>query len=164
MKHKRLVGKQLLFVLEFCADPDSNATGAARAAGYKWPNKVAERLMALPHVKAAIDSRKARLVQKFDLTETRVLAEISEIAFAALGDQNVSTGDKLIALEKAMKYLDLYPSVRHDHRFEEVEDGERALTDTERVQRFTVWLIRAETGGSGPEAPVGDPPMVTARD
>ena len=83
-----LTYKQRLFVAYYLGDAKGNATQAARMAGYRWPHKVAERLVGKSGIKAAIESHLAKAAMSAD----EVLARLSEFAAADLSDY-VSVSD-----------------------------------------------------------------------
>ncbi|MFJ1253352.1 terminase small subunit [Cupriavidus sp. CuC1] len=78
---KKLTPKQERFVAEYLAD--SNATQAALRAGYAKGSAhvTAARMLASPLIKAAIDAKMGRLLNKLEITAERVLLERARLAF-----------------------------------------------------------------------------------
>lgn len=77
-----LTPRQERFVQEYLLD--SNATAAARRAGYsgKTANQIGPRLLVNIGVRAAIDARRAELAQRSEVTQERVVAEYARLAFS----------------------------------------------------------------------------------
>lgn len=75
------LASEAMFVLEYLKD--SNATQAAIRAGYSAHSaKVAGcKLMAQPHVRAAVERRRAKMAANLEITAERVLMEFARIAF-----------------------------------------------------------------------------------
>jgi phage terminase small subunit len=57
--------RQQHFMRLILADPGNNATAAARAAGYAWPNKQGPRLMATVGVGDVIRAQIARQLEEY---------------------------------------------------------------------------------------------------
>lgn len=57
-----------------------NATQAACEAGYKFPNKVAERLVKKPFVKKALEAGQRRAEKNLQITKDRILSGLVRIA------------------------------------------------------------------------------------
>ncbi len=70
--------KQERFVAEYLID--SNATRAAKAAGYH--PKMAAKLVAIGSIKVAIEAGRAKLLEKTGITAERVLQEMGRLAFS----------------------------------------------------------------------------------
>lgn len=87
--------KQRAFVEEYLADPERNATKAARRAGYSFSSAAqsASNILKLPHVKAAIEERQGKLLESFGITEVRILQELAKIGFANIQDFAALTED-----------------------------------------------------------------------
>ncbi len=84
--------KHLRFVTEYLKD--RNATQAARRAGYskKTARQQGQRLLTNAAVRAEVDKREARLLEKNELTADRVLEEMRRVAFVNLQDFFHETG------------------------------------------------------------------------
>ena len=80
----KLTPKQARFVAEYLVD--LNGTQAAIRAGYapKTANRTASDLLSKSDISALISERKAKQLEKADLTATRVLEEIRRLSFADL--------------------------------------------------------------------------------
>ncbi len=81
-----LTKKQEIFVCEYCSN-GFNASAAARSAGYssKSAHRSGQDNMQKPLVLAAIDARKDSLSSKmsqYDITDERILKEMSVLAFS----------------------------------------------------------------------------------
>lgn len=78
---KGLTPKQERFVAEYLID--LNATQAATRAGYsaKTANEQGARLLANVSVRSAIEEAKAKRAERTEITQDRVLLELSRIAF-----------------------------------------------------------------------------------
>lgn len=76
---------QQKFVAEYLADPDHNATGAYKRAGYKATGKSAEvnacRLLGSAKVSVAIERGMRRLLIKADVKALDLLLELRRIAY-----------------------------------------------------------------------------------
>ena len=72
------------FVLEYLQD--GNATQAAIRAGYSAHSaKVAGcKLMAQPHVRAAVERHQAKMAARLEISAERVMEEVARVAFASL--------------------------------------------------------------------------------
>lgn len=83
---QELTGQQKLFVHEYMVD--LNALQACIRAGYseKTAGTMSAKLMAKPHIKAAIDKQMAKRTKKTDISAERVLEEYAKIAFADIKD------------------------------------------------------------------------------
>lgn len=79
-----LTPKQERFVAEYLVD--LNGTQAAIRAGYseRTANRAACELLTKPDIQALISERKARQLERADLTATRVLEELRRLAFSDL--------------------------------------------------------------------------------
>ena len=76
--------KRQRFVAEYLVD--HNATGAARRARYKHPEKLGPRLLADPLIQEAIAIAIKKQEQRTGVTADRVVQELARIAFANFGD------------------------------------------------------------------------------
>jgi len=76
-----LTYKQALFVASYLGDAKGNATEAARAAGYAWPDKLGPRLVGKSSVRAAIAAK----LDEAGMASSEILARLSEIARADIG-------------------------------------------------------------------------------
>lgn len=90
----KLNPKQQMFVRFLLADPDFNATAAARKAGYAQPKLRAYKLMNEPaickHLGKAIKKRQEQ-EDVSDITQVRVLKELASVGFSniqAMVDEN----------------------------------------------------------------------------
>lgn len=101
-----LKGKQALFVEEYLKD--RNGTRAAIAAGYS-ENTAAEMAyenLRKPQIMEAIASRNAKIMEKHEITQDRVLTELASLAFGKVKKDGVLRNDhKLKALELMSKHL-----------------------------------------------------------
>lgn len=77
-----LTFKQRLFVEAFLGPSAGNAVDAARRAGYRWPQKVAERLVGKSGIAAAISAR----IDSAALTTSQMLAILSDHATVSIED------------------------------------------------------------------------------
>lgn len=84
---------QTRFIDEYLADPERNATKAARRAGYAFSSAAqsASNVLRLPHVKAALEERQGKLLESFGITETRILQELAKIGFSNIQDFSALT-------------------------------------------------------------------------
>ena len=80
--------RMALFVDAYLADPQRDATAAARAAGYVGIGlkQQAHKLLKKPQVAAAIDARMATIHAKYQLTQERVTEELATLALSNVGD------------------------------------------------------------------------------
>lgn len=83
---QRLTDRQRRFVEEYLLD--CNATAAAARAGYsrKSAQDSGSRLRALPHVRQAVEAAMAERSRRLGITQDRVVAELSRLAFADMRD------------------------------------------------------------------------------
>ena len=96
-----LTYKQRLFVSAYIGPANGNATAAAMAAGYAWPDKAGPRLVGKSRVKAAIERR----VSVVALSADEVLARVAEQATTDIGEyiDIGDTGDYTINLKRAKR-------------------------------------------------------------
>jgi phage terminase small subunit len=82
---KKLSPQQQRFVEEYCLG-DKTATEAALIAGYskKRPDVAASKLLAQPHIAAAVEAKRKKLADKFEVTQERIRAELAAVAFGDL--------------------------------------------------------------------------------
>ena len=83
---KGLTPKQQRFVDEYLVD--LNATQAAIRTGYspKTAGSQGFELLKKPEIAAAVRAAQARLAQKIEVTQERVVAELAKIGFANMAD------------------------------------------------------------------------------
>jgi Terminase small subunit len=74
--------RQRLFVEYYLGESAGSAADAARRAGYRWPEKLGQRLVKQGEVRAAIDARVATVA----MTADEVLARVAEVASSDLLD------------------------------------------------------------------------------
>ena len=79
---QELTFRQRLFVEAYIGAANGNATEAARIAGYRWPNKVAERLVG----KSGIQARIRQRVASAAMPANEILARLSDQASADIGE------------------------------------------------------------------------------
>lgn len=79
---KMLTPKEARFVAEYIADPDSNQTRAAKAAGFSS----AQGLLKRPQIRKAIEQHMGKIMAKKAVTGERVVEELAKIAFANIDD------------------------------------------------------------------------------
>lgn len=91
--------RQLKFVTEYCAT--GNATRSAEAAGYCHPNVQAFRLLENVSVKAAIDSKRAEIMEQSEDKLARYVARLE----AESEDDGNSDGSRIRALELLIKVV-----------------------------------------------------------
>jgi hypothetical protein len=93
--------KQRLFVAHYLGVSAGNATDAARRAGYRWPNKVGERLVGKSGIRDAIDAKLAGLV----MSQDEILLRLGEIAAADVLDFVAGSGgaDVRVNLKRARR-------------------------------------------------------------
>jgi hypothetical protein len=77
-----LTFKQRLFIEAYIGEANGNATEAARIAGYRWPEKVAHRLVG----KSGIQARIGQRVASAAMPANEVLARLSDQASADIGE------------------------------------------------------------------------------
>jgi len=84
MTDRKLTAKQAAFVAEYLIS--LNASEASRLAGYSQKNSdtVGPRLLATPHVAAAIAAARADRVERTAITGDRVLVEAALLSFSDL--------------------------------------------------------------------------------
>lgn len=87
--------KQQRFIEAF----NGNATAAARAAGYRHPDRIGSRLMTRPEIKSAILSREAAFTDETIATR----AERQQFWSAVMRDDSVKLQDRLRASELLAK-------------------------------------------------------------
>ena len=90
-----LTNQQRIFVAEYLATPDLNATTAARKSGYSEANagNLAAQLMGNPSIRAAVSKGMQRRLERVEITQERVLLEIARLALSDLrGLASWSTG------------------------------------------------------------------------
>jgi hypothetical protein len=135
-----LTAREAAFVAARIAEPPVSDEEAARIAGYKGASKAAARLLAKPHIIAALRAHRDAAFKAAEIDIARVLKEIGRIAFsniqAYFGPDNAikpmaeisedaaaalagfDTGgkpklwDKPAALEKLMQRLNAYPPTK----------------------------------------------------
>ena len=78
-----LTPKQQRFADEYLVD--LNATQAAKRAGYKDPN-IGRQLITNNNVSAYIEQRRAKLQEKTEVSQERVITELAKIGFASITD------------------------------------------------------------------------------
>lgn len=96
----KLTEKQKRFVSEYLVD--LNATAAARRAGYKDPN-IGRQLITKNNVSEEIAKRQAKLQNKLEITQERVLEEIAGVAFANASDFVTVTASGLLDVKPTSK-------------------------------------------------------------
>lgn len=129
---KKLSPKQKIFISEYLKD--KNGTQAAIRAGYKGKRatEIAYELMIKPHIKAAIDAGLAKLAEKNEVSASRVIKELTLIAFSDLQnyidvDENTGAihckGFEAMPLEasRAME------SISEDRVIREASDGKSVV-------------------------------------
>ena len=81
---KKLSARETRFVDLYCVS--LNATASARDAGFspRSPDSAGAKLLARPHVRAAVDARLARSTAKAQLTAERIDQELAALAFSDL--------------------------------------------------------------------------------
>lgn len=101
--------KQMRFCKEYVID--LNATAAYIRAGYSegGASPAAYKLLRIAHVEAAIAKLQAASNKRVEVTVDNVKRELGEIAFAKLGDEHVSTGEKRLALADLGRHVGMFP-------------------------------------------------------
>jgi len=124
----KLTPKQMRFVEEYCLG--ATATAAARAAGYsqKNPDVAATKLRALPHIKVAIERKRAKLAQKFEVTHGRVMRELSTLGYARIPKDRINGSDKNRALELMGKHVGMW--TKEDEQLQRVGPGLTVIVQT----------------------------------
>lgn len=94
-----------LLVLKYF-ELDFNKVAAARACGYKGPERQLSELFRHPETVRLIEERKAKLREKHELNEEWVISRLMKIADASLGDVLVDMGPEadLLKLTKEQRY------------------------------------------------------------
>lgn len=96
--------------MAFCsgAARHGNLTGAARDAGYAYPNKMGAKLMARPLIAAEVERQRVALQKQRDkdmaVTVKRVTRELAALAFSNLADV-VEVDDKGVAKVRSLGRL-----------------------------------------------------------
>lgn len=86
MADRPLNHQQMAFCAYLAADPEKNAKRAAIAAGYA-PNSAevkASKLLRLAKVRAEVDRRVAKQIQRIEFGGDEVLKEVARLAFAKM--------------------------------------------------------------------------------
>lgn len=81
-----LTAKQQRFVDEYLVD--LNATQAAIRAGYskKTAGSIGEENLKKPEIAAAVAARQAKIAEKLEITQERVVAELAKLGFCNMQD------------------------------------------------------------------------------
>ncbi len=104
----KLTPKQARFVEEYGVD--LNATQAAIRAGYSKSSAkvIASQNLTKLNIQAAIAEAQAARAKRTKVTGDAVVTELALIGFATLGDDDVTTGDKRLALVDLGRHLGLF--------------------------------------------------------
>jgi phage terminase small subunit len=94
--------KQELFCLSYIAN-GLNATKAAKAAGYSYPDRAGSNLLKKPQIRKYIEDAMQHVAMEAD----EVIQELTNIA-RHKPDRVYKVGDKLSALDKLAKIRQLY--------------------------------------------------------
>jgi len=115
-KEKKLTPKQAVFVQEYLVD--FNATRAAIKAGYskKTAYTIGFENLKKPEIAEAIAKAQAKLAEKTEITQERVVADIVRIGNKAEDHQKF--GDALKSRELLAKHLGMFVE-RVQHGFDE---------------------------------------------
>lgn len=124
--------KQKRFVLEYLVD--LNATQAAIRAGYseKSASRIAVELLNKTQVSEEIQKQRAKLQNKLEITQERVLEELAQVAFARASDQTISDlkyTNKLKALELLGKYFSIFEPKQAQNNLAEDDPITQALKE-----------------------------------
>ena len=135
-----LTKKQQLFVMEYCADPQTGKTEAARRAGFSQDRAAitACELMKNPEVLREIERNTKAKFEKIELTEQSVLDELQNVIDTATGAGagNWQMQARLKAAELRGKYLKMWT--------DKVEIGiDDALIEKLREGRARVGIVEA---------------------
>jgi phage terminase small subunit len=95
----RLNAQQLRFVEEYLHT--LNATGSAKAAGYKQARVVGPRLLQHPIISAKIAALQAARAHRVGITQDRVLAELEECAFSNIDHYRVNDDGNVFLTDEA---------------------------------------------------------------
>jgi phage terminase small subunit len=109
-----LTSKQRLFVAYYLGEAKGNATQAARMAGYSSPQKQGSQLLAKTRIRAAIESKLAKVAMSAD----EVLARLSEFAAADLSDfiSVTDDGEGWVDLTRTKKRLRIVKKLKFTKR------------------------------------------------
>ena len=103
---KRLTPKQEAFVAAYLGGAHGNATGAARAAGYKKPEGSGHENLQKPEVRARIDAElQARAMSQYEVLDE--LTTVARVEWNVLARAK-ELGSKVKALELLGKYHQLW--------------------------------------------------------
>jgi hypothetical protein len=103
---KGLTEKHRRFVVALTGEAQGNATKAAIIAGYseKSARFQASALLTKPHIAEAVAARQAKLTEKADLSDSRILQELAEVGYTKV---EVNGQSKMKALELLAKHKGL---------------------------------------------------------
>lgn len=147
-----LTPKQRRFVAEYLTDPIG--AQAYIRAGYSANGAAqgAERLLRNVDVAAAIAGGQKKLARKFEITADRVLQELALLAFAPLGDKDVSTSEKRGALVDLGKHLNLFKPLPPNPYDDPDADGAEAenvpVRETGRAILLALQTLMRQTAGT----------------
>jgi phage terminase small subunit len=153
--------REARFVSIYCENP--NATRAYVASGFTTNVKSAgvqgHRLLKKPKIRAAIAQRQAQFLQRYEVTQERIIAEFARLAFSNIADFtqlqldgslrvnfNTATRDQLAALASIDEVLD--SEGRRSNRFR-VHDKRGALIELARLMALYPPLRTEIAGADG---------------
>lgn len=118
-KSRTLTDKQKRFVKEYLID--SNATRAAKSAGYskKTADKQGHQLLENTRVKEAIQKKQAKTSEKLQITAESIINDLSYIKQLCLGlddkrPEHLDLTNAIKAMQEQCKILGLYSAEKHD--------------------------------------------------
>lgn len=92
---EKLTARQQIWLHEIMADPDFNATQAARKAGYRSPSMAGHSLLKKPMVQRALGKLLRERIERTQVTVDRVITELACIALFDPADMFDDDGDML---------------------------------------------------------------------
>jgi hypothetical protein len=116
---RELTFRQRLFVEAYIGAANGNATEAARIAGYRWPEKVAHRLVGKSGIQAGIQQRVASAA----MPANEILARLSDQASADLAEfiDVDESGDWKVNLRKPGRRTHLIKRIRRTRGGADIE-------------------------------------------
>lgn len=106
MKKPAITAKQRAFVDGYIRH--GNATQAAREAGFAWPNKQADQLMAKPVIKAEIARLGKKAQEAADKATIASTDELKEMLTAMARNPKVSAKDRIAACAQLARIFGMF--------------------------------------------------------
>jgi len=165
VKKQRITPMQARFIDEYLID--LNATQAMIRAGYrgKRPDVYAAKLMAKPHIKAAIQQRMDRRQARTEITQDMVIAELARIGFSDQRRVMKWKGNSVELLDSETLSDDAAAMVQEVSKTETLNGGSIKLKSYDKVKALELlgshlgmWKTKHEHSGPGGK-PLA-PPMI----